>query len=113
MRDNLGIAFSTSDPSRRSPRATAVGLMGRHDPMAPKVLIVEDNDATRSGLSELLRRAGFDTYATPSFEEGQRAMREDGPDLLLADIRLGPYNGLQLLVTSPRRVPTIIMTGYP
>ncbi len=40
-------------------------------------------------------------------------MREDTPDLLLADVRLGPYNGLQLLVTSPRRVPTIIMTGFP
>jgi DNA-binding response OmpR family regulator len=113
MRENLPLAFSASNPSRRSPRATEVGLMGGNELMAPKVLIVEDNDATRTGLSELLRRAGYDTYATPSFEEGQRAMRDDGPDLLLADIRLGPYNGLQLLVTSPRRVPTIIMTGYP
>jgi len=80
---------------------------------ASRVLIVEDNDATLTGLSELLRRAGYDTYATKSFEEGARVMREDAPDVLLADIRLGPFNGLQLLVTSPKRVPTIIMTGYP
>jgi DNA-binding response OmpR family regulator len=81
--------------------------------MAPKVLIVEDNDATRTGLTELLKRAGYETHATRSFEEGLRAMREDTPDLLIADVRLGPYNGLQLIVTSPKRVPTIIMTGFP
>lgn len=81
--------------------------------MAPRVLIVEDNDATRTGLSELLKRAGYDTLATRSYEEGIRVMREDTPDLLIADVRLGPYNGLQLLVTSPKRVPTIIMTGFP
>lgn len=78
-----------------------------------RVLIVEDNDATLTGLSELLKRAGYNTYATRSFEEGARTMREEAPDVLLADIRLGPFNGLQLLVTSPTRVPTIIMTGYP
>lgn len=81
--------------------------------MPPRVLIVEDNDATRTGLCELLKRAGYSASATSSYEEAIRCMREDTPDLLIADVRLGPYNGLQLLVTSPRRVPTIIMTGFP
>lgn len=81
--------------------------------MAPRVLIVEDNDATRTGLSELLTRAGYHARATSSYEEGIRVMREETPDLLIADVRLGPYNGLQLLVTAPKRVPTIIMTGFP
>lgn len=92
------------------------GRARAHDegqPMAPRVLIVEDNDATRSGLCELLKRAGYDATATGNYEDAIRAMREDTPDLLIADVRLGPYNGLQLLVTSPRRVPTIIMTGFP
>jgi two-component system cell cycle response regulator DivK len=81
--------------------------------MAPRVLIVEDNDATRTGLNELLTRAGYAAQAVRSFEDGIRALREDPPDLLIADVRLGPYNGLQLLVTGPKRVPTIIMTGFP
>lgn len=81
--------------------------------MAPRVLIVEDNDATRTGLCELLKRAGYDAQATRSYEDAIRVMREDTPDLLITDVRLGPYNGLQLLVTSPRRVPTIVMTGFP
>lgn len=89
------------------------GVTRERQLMAPRVLIVEDNDATRTGLSELLKRAGYQTQATRSFEEGSRAMREDAPDLLIADVRLGPYNGLQLLVTSPKRIPTIIMTGFP
>jgi two-component system cell cycle response regulator DivK len=81
--------------------------------MALRVLIVEDNEATRIGLKELLTRAGYAAHAVRSFEEGIRAIREDPPDLLLADIRLGPFNGLQLLVTGPKRIPTIIMTGFP
>ena len=81
--------------------------------MAPRVLIVEDNDATRTGLNELLTRAGYAAHAVRSFEDGIRAMREDPPDLLIADVRLGPYNGLQLLVTGPKRIPAIIMTGFP
>jgi DNA-binding response OmpR family regulator len=103
------------DGGRPLAEADAVrsGLKRERQPMPPRVLIVEDNDATRTGLSELLRRAGYDTRATRSFEEGIQAMRDDTPDLLIADVRLGPYNGLQLLVTSPRRVPTIIMTGFP
>lgn len=101
-------------PDRPGPtRATPAAANEEDLLMAPRVLIVEDNDATRTGLCELLKRAGYDARATRSYEEAIRVMREDTPDLLITDVRLGPYNGLQLLVTSPRRVPTIVMTGFP
>ena len=80
--------------------------------MSARVLIVEDDAATRNGLTELLANAGYQTRALASFEEGLRALRTDAPDLLIADVRLGAYNGLQLLVSSPRRIPAIIITGF-
>jgi len=113
MRGDLFHAVSTMGDLPLKPSAERAVVTRQKQAMAPRVLIVEDNDATRTGLSELLKRAGYTTQATRSFEEGSRAMREDTPDLLIADVRLGPYNGLQLLVTSPKRIPTIIMTGFP
>lgn len=104
---------TTSREQRATHPSVGDSPTGRTANTPPRVLIVEDNDATLAGLSELLKRAGYSTFATRSFEEGAHVMRDDTPDVLIADVRLGPYNGLQLLVTSPKRVPTIIMTGYP
>jgi CheY-like chemotaxis protein len=45
--------------------------------------------------------------------EALALLDEREPALLLTDIRLGGYNGLQLLAAGPRRVPTVVMTGFP
>jgi CheY-like chemotaxis protein len=77
-----------------------------------RILLVDDDSATRVGLAELLTDAGYETRAVATFEEGLRALRTETPDLLIADVRLGAFNGLQLLVSSPRTVPAIIITGF-
>lgn len=81
--------------------------------MPSKILIVEDDRATRMGLQELLRQAGYDPIAASDFRAGRRALEEERPDLLIADLRLEGFNGLQLLHVNPHPTPTIIMTGYP
>jgi CheY-like chemotaxis protein len=35
------------------------------------------------------------------------------PHLLITDVRLGEYNGLQLLATNPNPIPAIVLTGFP
>lgn len=80
--------------------------------MAASVLIVDDDRATRVGLAELLEEAGYRTSTLGSFEEAARVLRKSPPDLLIADVRLGPFNGLQLVISSPRPVPSIIITGF-
>lgn len=77
-----------------------------------RVLIVDDDAPTRIGLSELLTVAGYRTYDVGTFEEGMRALRDYAPDLLIADIRLGSFNGLHLLILAPNYVPVIITTGF-
>ena len=81
--------------------------------MTPRILIVEDDRAARMGLQELLRQAGYDTIAAADFRDGRRALEQEAPDLLIADLRLEGFNGLQLLHVNPRPIPTIIVTGYP
>jgi CheY-like chemotaxis protein len=81
--------------------------------MPPKILIVEDNTTTRLGLGELLRDAGYETLLASTFLEGRRALERDMPDLLITDIRLEGFNGLQLVHVNPRPIPSIIVTGYP
>ena len=77
-----------------------------------KILIVEDDDATRTGYREFLKLAGHDVIATSTYQEGRHAAATESPDLVIADLRLGGFNGLQLLLLSPQPVPTIIVTGF-
>jgi DNA-binding response OmpR family regulator len=76
------------------------------------VLIVEDDPATRNGLEMLLQRAGYEVLATDSVPEGRRALEEGAPDLLIADVRLGEFNGLQLIAMSGRPIPAIVVTAF-
>lgn len=80
--------------------------------MRSKVLIVEDDQTTRSGLAELLDDAGYEAIAVGTFEEATKILRTAPPDLLIADVRLGPFNGLQLVISTPKPIPAIIITGF-
>lgn len=77
-----------------------------------KILIVEDDDATRTGYREFLKLAGHDVIATSTYHEGRQAADTESPDLVIADLRLGGFNGLQLLLLNPQPTPTIIVTGF-
>lgn len=80
--------------------------------MPSKVLIVDDDKTTREGLAEFLEEAGYEAVAVGTFENATRILRTAPPDLLIADVRLGPFNGLQLVISSPRPIPAIIITGF-
>ena len=80
--------------------------------MPSKVLIVDDDKTTREGLAELLEESGYQAAAVGTFEEATRFLRSTPPDLLIADVRLGPFNGLQLVISSPKPIPAIIITGF-
>lgn len=80
--------------------------------MSPTILIVDDDDVTRAGLTELLLNAGYQAFSASSLQDGLRALKEHTPDLLITDVRLGAFNGLQLLATNPTVVPTIVVSGF-
>ena len=57
----------------------------------------------RSGYRELLNLAGHEVIATSTYQEGRHAVQVESPDLVIADLRLGGFNGLQLLLRAPVR----------
>ena len=77
------------------------------------VLIAEDDPATLTGLAGYLRGAGFSVIPLPSFVEAHRIMPFAKPDVVVAVVRLGEYNGLQLAVQarSLEPAPAIIVTS--
>ena len=77
-----------------------------------RVLIVEDDPATRTGLEKFLQHAGYDAVTASSFQSGLQSMIETPPDLLITDVRLGEYNGLQLIATSGLAIPSIVITAF-
>src|SRR3954468_14591471 len=78
-----------------------------------RVLIVEDHEATRQGLRALLTNAGYEVEAAGDFSQARRALSEHAPDLLITDLRLGEYNGLQLVAAVPLGIPSIVVPGFP
>ena len=78
------------------------------------ILIVEDDKSTLSGWIELLRAAGYGVTGVSTYEEGRQELASM-PDLLITDVRLGVYNGLQLLMRGRMinpRLHGIVVTGY-
>lgn len=94
-------------------RAAGPQESNRVEATARKILIVDDDPAIREGLAELLRQAGYATVVAGTFVDGRRALHQESPDLLITDIRLDGFNGLQFLHTNPRPIPAIVITGFP
>lgn len=63
-----------------------------------KVVIVDDQNLCRCGLSELLGRCyDIAVLGTTGTIEGLRVLLRDQPDLLIMDLRMKPLDGLALI----------------
>jgi len=81
----------------------------------PNILIVEDDRPSLEGFMALMADAGYDVIGAHSFEEGRVALNR-APDVILTDVRLGQYNGLQLIIRGRLVNPglrAIVVTGHP
>ena len=64
---------------------------------AERVLIVEDEDATRAGLAELVRTWGFVTEAAANGEEALKLITTFRPSIVVTDMVMPKMDGLTLL----------------
>jgi DNA-binding response OmpR family regulator len=79
-----------------------------------KVLIVEDNQAMETALSDGFQYEGFDVVVARDGEEGLRLATEAGPDLIILDVMLPKMNGLDVckkIRGDGNTVPIIILTA--
>ena len=80
--------------------------------MPSRILVVDDNEIYLGGIKELLEEAGYDTFVATTFDDAKVELRDHAPDLLILDVRLGAFNGLQLISTGRVRIPAIVVTGF-
>jgi DNA-binding response OmpR family regulator len=80
--------------------------------MKPLVLVVDDDNAARVGLSTLLADAGYDAIAVGTVETALQALASERPHLLLVSMELDGCTGLQLLAMNPRPIPSIMLSGF-
>lgn len=83
----------------------------------PKVLLVEDNEESRDGLSRHLRRKGYEILLAVDGRQGVDLARAEAPDLILMDMSLPILDGWeatrQLKAGSETRgIPVIALTAH-
>ncbi|HUW00309.1 MAG TPA: response regulator [Gallionella sp.] len=79
-----------------------------------KVVLVDDQNLCRSGLSELLANCyGFAVLGATGSIEGLRVLLNEEPDLLVMDLRMKPLDGLTMLEQIRKEgcsTPAVILT---
>jgi two-component system, NtrC family, response regulator AtoC len=83
--------------------------------MKTPILIVEDDRAQREILNDILGDEGYKVKACGSATEALAALKSDGYQLLLTDLRMPEMDGLELLNQVKRLRPEIevvVMTAY-
>lgn len=79
-----------------------------------KVVLVDDQNLCRSGLSELLANCyGFAVLGATGSIEGLRVLLNEEPDLLVMDLRMKPLDGLAMLEQIRKEgcsTPAVILT---
>jgi CheY-like chemotaxis protein len=82
-----------------------------------RLLLVEDNEESREGLSRHLCRRGFEVLVAVDGRQGLEAARAGAPDLILMDMSLPVLDGWEatrLLKADPatRHIPVISLTAH-
>jgi CheY-like chemotaxis protein len=82
-----------------------------------KVLLVEDNEESRDGLSRHLRRKGYEVLVAVDGRQAVEAARAGTPDLILMDMSLPVLDGWEAtrqLKAAPetRGIPVIALTAH-
>jgi DNA-binding response OmpR family regulator len=74
--------------------------------MSADILVVSADPHVLSDRVTSLRRAGFSARASSSFPDARRMLEEGpAPEILVTDVRLGPYNGLHLVAVARVEFP--------
>jgi DNA-binding NtrC family response regulator len=76
------------------------------------VLLVDPDEAVRTGLGRILAAAGHAVVICRGFEEGRRYLETQIPHAIVTDVRLGAFNGLHLVSLAKQKAPTIAAVVY-
>ena len=83
-------------------------------PIRARLLLVEDDDATRRAVASNLTAHGYDVRGAPDGEEALRAWEHARPDLVLVDLGLPGIGGLAVVrrIRREATTPIIILSAH-
>jgi two-component system, OmpR family, response regulator len=81
-----------------------------------RIMIIDDDAQIRAALLVRLRKAGFEVIDSGSPAEATQAILHDPPDLILLDIDMPQYNGLDFheclkYADRGRGIPVVYLSG--
>jgi CheY-like chemotaxis protein len=82
---------------------------------APRVLVVDDDDAVRAVAEEMLRRGNYNVESVAGGREALDVLKQASFDLILLDVGMPGMSGVEVYQFIRRDLPTqkvLYMTGY-
>ena len=77
-----------------------------------RVLMVDDDEEYLRLCTLILRDDGHDVVPCQHFDEGRRRLAHEHFDALIADVRLGAYNGLHLITLAAASTVRIAVSAF-
>ena len=80
-----------------------------------RILVLDDDEHALAGLVELLRDADYHVTGAATYDAAKRLLALSSFDLLITDVRLRGFNGLNLVKQSRTDYPdmaVIIISGF-
>ena len=84
--------------------------------MNSKILIVDDEESICFGFKVHLEKEGYEVEIANDYSQAIEAIRKNEPDVIVADIILGGFTGIDLLEDIKKdgmNIPVIMITGQP
>jgi two-component system, OmpR family, alkaline phosphatase synthesis response regulator PhoP len=81
-----------------------------------KVCIVDDESNIREIYETILKKSGYDVITAANGEEGIRLIKEQRPDVVLADIMMPEVDGIEMIIEIRKDkdligIPVVVMTN--
>jgi two-component system, NtrC family, response regulator HydG len=80
-----------------------------------RVLIIDDNETMREGMATTVRRMGHEVVTAASGADGLAALRKQGADFVITDLKMEGVGGLEVLEAVKRldpACPALIVTAF-
>jgi PAS domain S-box-containing protein len=115
-----GCEFILRFPAARRPAEARLAPEGRPDPpmrQSTRILVVDDNVDTATGMARLLKLLGHDVQTAYNGAEAMRVAREQCPEFVLLDIGLPEMDGYEVArrlrqEESCRHAVIVAVSGY-
>jgi DNA-binding NtrC family response regulator len=92
----------------------SAATLNKDEGMPQRIVVVSQNGERLNTLIDGLLDAGYLASGASTFADGKLLVQSESPDLVIADERLGPFNGLHLILMGRVQHPNMkaIVTSH-